>query len=74
MERLLAPYIISSFSDRRQFAYKQDRGTDDALMMLLNVVTEHIDRDANNYLLVVLVNFSSASHGGGFWMDMCAAS
>ena len=60
LERLLIPYITSCFEDTRQFAYKQNRGTEDALTILLDILTNHLDQHAKNYSRVVFVDFSSA--------------
>ena len=60
LERLISPHISDKIADENQFAYKRNRGTDDALMMLLDNVSKHLDVNAQNYTRAVFIDFSSA--------------
>ena len=45
IDRVLAGYLttsVHSMLDPLQFAYRSDRGTDDAVLTLLNTVTKHL--------------------------------
>ena len=60
LERLISPYISDKIADENQFAYKRNRGTDNALMMLIDNVSQHLDLNAQNYTRAVFIDFSSA--------------
>ena len=60
LERLVAPEITRHITDETQYAYKTNRSTDDALITLLDKITEHIDRAAGNYVRAVFIDYSSA--------------
>ena len=45
--------------DPFQFAYKQGRGTDDALNRITHLVTKHLE-DPKAYVRLLFVDFSSA--------------
>ncbi len=62
MERVLASYLtscVASTLDPLQFAYKSNRGTDDAVLTLLNTVTKHLT-NPKGYARILFVDFSSA--------------
>lgn len=62
MERVLASHLtttVATMLDPLQFAYKSDRGTDVAVLTLLNTVTKHL-MHPKGHARVLLVNFSSA--------------
>lgn len=62
MERVLANHVtslVATLQDPLQFAYRSKRGTDDALLVLLNTVTKHL-MQANAYARVLFLDFSSA--------------
>lgn len=52
--------IAKHITDHTQFAYKPNRSTDDALIVLLDKITEHIDKSPNNYIRAVFIDYSSA--------------
>ena len=60
LEKLIAPHIASSITDSTQFAYKRSRSTDDALSLMLDNITKHIDKSAKNYVRALFIDFSSA--------------
>jgi hypothetical protein len=60
LEKLIAPYITSSFRDNNQYAYKEMRGTDDAMLVLLDSITLHLDKAAKNFTRGIFIDFSSA--------------
>jgi hypothetical protein len=60
LERLISPMISDKLDDCYQFAYRRNRSTDDALIVLLDKVTNHLDQNAQNYTRAVFLDFSSA--------------
>ncbi len=57
-----ASYLTSSVAsklDLLQFAYKSNRGTDDAVLTLLNTVTKHLT-NPKGYARILFIDFSSA--------------
>lgn len=50
---------MATLQDPFQFAYKSKRGTDDALLTLLNTVTKHLTHP-KGYARVLFLDFSSA--------------
>ena len=60
IEKLVAPHISKHITDTNQFAYKRNSSTDDALLVLLDRVTHHLDWSAKNYVRSIFIGFSSA--------------
>jgi hypothetical protein len=60
LEKLVAPHVTKHICDPVQYAYQQNRSTDDALLVLLDQVTNHIDKSARNYVRAIFIDFSSA--------------
>jgi len=60
LERLVSQTLTDKISDENQFAYKHNRGTDDAVMVLIDKVSQHLDSNAQNYTRAVFIDFSSA--------------
>lgn len=50
---------VASKQDPLQFAYKRKRGTDDAVLTLLNTVTKHLS-NPKGYAKILFVDFNSA--------------
>ncbi len=50
---------VSPHLDPNQFAYRAERGVEDALLTLVNNIYEHLEC-VNNLVKVVYVDFSSA--------------
>ena len=59
-ERLTVKYFQPLVTDTRQFAYKQNNPTEDAFILLMDTISEHLDLNAQNYGHGVFINFSSA--------------
>ncbi len=62
MERILAKYLMSSAgssTDPLQFAYRRNRGTDDAVLTMMNFVTCHL-QNSNSYARILFLDFTSA--------------
>ncbi len=62
-ERLLKNHICSSIPatlDPLQFAYRQNRSTDDAISRVLYSSLSHIDSKNGNYVRLLFVDYSSA--------------
>ncbi len=55
---IILPYV-SPFLDSFQFAYKQKRGTDDAVACLLHWLLQHLDTPGN-YARLLFIDFCSA--------------
>ncbi len=64
MERVLVDHLtttVASVLDALQFAYKSDRGTDDAVLTLLDSVSKQLALP-KGYARVLFVDFSAASN------------
>jgi hypothetical protein len=48
-----------AYTDPAQFAYRQGRGVDDAILTLVHYIYEHLDKP-HNYVRTLFVDFSSA--------------
>ena len=59
-ERLLLRFIQPALTDDFQFAYRPHRGTEDALACLLDVVTEHLDKNPKGFARCLFIDFTSA--------------
>lgn len=59
-EKLLLRFITPYITDPTQFAYRSQRCTEDALMLLLDTVSHHLDADSKNYVRCVYIDFTSA--------------
>ncbi len=62
-ERLLKKHICSSIPatlDPRQFAYRPNRSTDDAISQILHSSLTHIDSTNGNYVRLLFIDYSSA--------------
>ena len=59
-ERLTVKYFQPLVTDTRQFAYKQNNSTEDAFILLMDTISEHLDLNAQNYVRGVFIDFSSA--------------
>ena len=61
LERQLKSYITEHTAmDRHQFAYRQKRSTQDAVLCLTTTITNFIDKSATNYARCLFLDFSSA--------------
>ena len=49
-----------NLNDPTQLAYQPYKSTEDALISLLDTVTEHLDRNAKNSVKALFIDFSSA--------------
>lgn len=62
MERVVCHHLSSSIGqqlDPLQFAYKAHRGTEDATLSMVNMVTNHLQK-ANTYARILFVDFTAA--------------
>jgi hypothetical protein len=59
-EKLLLKFIRPTLTDDFQFAYRPHRGTEDALAHLLDIVTEHLDRNPRGFARCLFIDFTSA--------------
>ncbi|KAL6490166.1 hypothetical protein MHYP_G00005110 [Metynnis hypsauchen] len=62
-EKLVRDFITSSLPDSLdplQFAYRQNRSTDDAITHLLHTTLSHLDTGRNSYVRMLFVDYSSA--------------
>ena len=48
LEQLVMKRLAPNLNDPAQFAYQPNKSTEDALISLLDTVTEHLDRNAKN--------------------------
>ncbi|KAI5607308.1 hypothetical protein C0J50_7060 [Silurus asotus] len=62
-ERLVRDFITASIPDTLdplQFAYRQNRSTEDAIAHLLHTTNSHLDQRNGNYTKMLFVDYSSA--------------
>ena len=62
LERLLLRYlklVTNSSMDSLQFAYRENKCTDDAVALALHFVMDHLDYP-NTYARILFVDYSSA--------------
>ena len=62
LERIVLKFLLpvtDDLTDPMQFAYKRNRGTDDATMTLLHMAHKHLDM-SGNFVRILYVDFSSA--------------
>ena len=59
-ERLLLKFLKPHLTDSTQFAYQQNRSTEDAVAYLLDIVSQHLDDNAKNHARCLLIDYSSA--------------
>ena len=59
-ERVTKPLLTKCLTDDSQFACREHRSTEDALTVLLDTVTEHLDANSKNYARCLFVDFTSA--------------
>ena len=62
LERLILRFILKycgSFIDSNQYAYKERRGVDDAVIAFLHNIYEHLDKP-KSYVRLIYIDFSSA--------------
>lgn len=59
-ERVTKPMIAACLTDDTQFAYRERRSTEDALAVLLDIVSKHLDTNSKNYVRGLFVDFTSA--------------
>ena len=59
-ERLLLRYITPFLTDDHQFAYRQNRSTEDALAQLVDIASAHLDNNSKNSVRCVFIDFPSA--------------
>ena len=52
--------IAACLTDDTQFAYKERRSIEDALAVLLDIVSKHLDTNSKNYVRGLFVDFTSA--------------
>jgi gmma-aminobutyric acid receptor subunit gamma/cGMP-dependent protein kinase 2 len=60
LERLVMKRLSPLLNDPTQFTYKPNRSTEDALITLIDSVTEHLDSNAKNRVRALFIDFSSA--------------
>lgn len=61
MEKALCHYLQKSLElDPLQFAYRPNRGTDDALLCLTDCIIQHLNSKAGNYARCLFIDFTSA--------------
>ena len=61
MRRTLGNQRLSTkVNDESQFAYKTNRSPEDALLTLIDMVSEHLDIDAKNHARALSIDFASA--------------
>lgn len=60
LERLIAPHITAHISNENQYAYRKNRGTDDALVGLLDTITNHLNKLNTNYVQALFIHYSSS--------------
>jgi hypothetical protein len=59
-ERLLLVHLKPYLNDKTQFAYQENRSTEDALAHLLDIISQHLDDNAKNHARCLFIDFSSA--------------
>ncbi|XP_067942860.1 uncharacterized protein [Watersipora subatra] len=66
LERLVS-HITSLLTDESQFAYKPNQSTEYALILpivllyhIIDVVSEHLNKNANNFVRVLFIDYTSA--------------
>ena len=59
-ERLLLKFLKPHLTDSTQFAYQQNRSTEDAVAYLLDIVSQHLDDNAKNHARCLQIDYSSA--------------
>ena len=52
--------LITRHEDPLQFAYRENRSVDDAILFFLDSVYRHLDHNSGNFVRVLFVDFSSA--------------
>ena len=60
-EKIIQKQILSGLPsqlDSNQFAYRSSGGVDDALLVMLNNIYEHLEK-ANSLVTIVFIDFSS---------------
>ena len=63
LERILLRYLkeqTCEHLDQHQFAYRQNRGTDDAIQTLIQYTHSHLDTQNSRYARILFADFSSA--------------
>ena len=59
-ERATKPLLAKCLTDDSQFAYREHRSTEDALTLLIDTVSAHLDANSKDYAPCPFVDFSSA--------------
>ena len=61
MRRTLGNQRLSTkVNDESQFAYRANKSPEDALLTLIDMVSEHLDIDAKNHARALSIDFASA--------------
>jgi hypothetical protein len=60
LERLLVSQFQPLVTDPHQFAYRPNRSTEDALLLTIDFITEHLDKHAKNRVQSLFIDFTSA--------------
>ena len=60
LERLVMKRLAPKLNDPSQFAYQPNKSTEDALISVIDTVTDHLDRNAKNSIRALFIDFSSA--------------
>ena len=60
LERLVIKRLSPKLNDESQFAYKANRSTEDALLTLIDMVSEYLDKNAKNYARALFIDYTSA--------------
>lgn len=60
MERLLTKGFLPTIHDNYQFAYRPKRSTENAVMLLVDKVSEDLDDTAENHVRGVFIDFKGA--------------
>ena len=59
VKTLLLPFV-APYQDPLQFAYREHRGVDDAILLFVDNIYKHLDPPKKRYVRVLFVDFSSA--------------
>jgi hypothetical protein len=59
-EKLLLEHLKPHLTDSTQYAYQSHRSTEDALAYLMDVLTNHLDKNAKNHARCLFIDYSSA--------------
>lgn len=63
LERIILDFLkfqTKSLLDEHQFAYRQNRSVDDAVLTLIHYAQAHLDKEETDYVRILFADFSSA--------------